>query len=818
MPVKRYFSADLKIKRKLQLHTAVAVLFGLLFFLVLYHSQKILRTALVVERQLYRIEHDAQQLALLSYEMPGNPKEKRAREQWRIIYFRLDQCMRDIPRIYDVPDIQLKSLKYQHVRLGKLYDQLSALPESNPSAGYSEDFSRKKRDQLVAAITVNVQNIVSVSARIREDCRTEQEQRLQRAQHLSLTAAVLIIFFFMLSAFLSGRSIFLSIAALHNGISRVARGDLDHPVSLKTRDELGEFAGAFNQMLLVLRETMAGRDLLDREVRERQQTEKKLHEYQDGLEQKVKERTEDLTRSRLAAISIMEDAELQRHEAEQLSQQLQQEILVKKEQEKLLREQETVLRETARKAEAANRAKSIFLANMSHELRTPLNAVLGFSQLMQTNPDIPETEQEHLQIINRSGHHLLSLINAVLDMSKIESGQVELEPVSFDLRELVDDLITMMRRRAEKKGLYLLAEYCSDLPRYIHADVSKLRQILLNLLGNAVNYTAEGGVILRVNRKSDDKGTALKLFFEVEDSGAGIAPDEQQRIFHPFVQGGAPGEQAGTGLGLTITRQYAELMGGEICLESKADRGSVFRVSLPVQRGDETNVVKAEASRRGTVRLAPGQGEQRVLIVEDNRDNRLLLQNLLKPVGFSVHEATNGAEALAVFQEWRPHFIWMDIRMPIMDGCEATRRIRALPGGEAVKIVALTASAFREQRRRIQEAGCDEVLCKPFRPPEIFKSMKDHLKLRYIYDQEAQEDEQVAPSTPLTAAMTTELPDEQKKALRAAAQKLDISTTEEVLKKIRNEHPEIAGRLQVLAREFRFGQILELLDNERKTS
>ena len=388
LPVKRYFSADLKIKRKLQLHTAVAVLFGLLFFLVLYHSQKILRTALVAERQLYRIEHDAQQLALLSYEMPGNPKEKRAREQWRIIYFRLDQCMRDIPRIYDVSDIQLKSLKYEHVRLGKLYDQLSALPESNPSAGYSEDFSRKKRDQLVAAITVNVQNIVSVSARIREDCRTEQERRLQRAQHLSLTAAALIIFFFMLSAFLSGRSIFLSIAALHDGIRRVGRGDLDHPVCLETGDELGEFAGAFNQMLLVLRETTAGRDLLDREVRERQRTEKKLHEYQDGLEQKVKERTEDLTRSRLAAISIMEDAELQRHEAEQLSQQLQQEILVKKEQEKLLREQEAVLRETARKAEAANRAKSIFLANMSHELRTPLNAVLGFSQLMQTNPDI----------------------------------------------------------------------------------------------------------------------------------------------------------------------------------------------------------------------------------------------------------------------------------------------------------------------------------------------------------------------------------------------------------------------------------------------
>ncbi len=795
------------------------MLFGLLFFLVLYHSQKILRTALVVERQLYRIEHDAQKLALLSYEMPGNPKQKKVGEQWRIIYSRLDQCIRDIPRIYEVPDIQLKSLKYEHVRLGKLYDQLSALPESNPSAGYSEDFSLKKRNQLVAAITVNVQNIVSVSARIREDCRTEQERRLQRAQHLSLTAAALIIFFFMLSAFLSGRSIFLSIAALHDGIRRVGRGDLDHPVCLETGDELGEFAGAFNQMLLVLRETTAGRDLLDREVRERQRTEKKLHEYQDGLEQKVKERTEDLTRSRLAAISIMEDAELQRHEAEQLSQQLQQEILVKKEQEKLLREQEAVLRETARKAEAANRAKSIFLANMSHELRTPLNAVLGFSQLMQTNPDIPETEQEHLQIINRSGHHLLSLINAVLDMSKIESGQVELEPVSFDLHELVDDLINMMRRRAEKKGLYLLAEYCSDLPRYIHADAGKLRQILLNLLGNAVNYTAEGGVILRVNGKSDGKGTALKLFFEVEDSGTGIAPDEQLRIFHPFVQGGAPGEQAGTGLGLTITRQYAELMGGEICLESKAGRGSLFRVSLPMQRGDEENAVKDnEASGKKTVRLAPGQGEQRVLIVEDNRDNRLLLQNLLKPVGFSVHEATNGAEALAVFQEWRPHFIWMDIRMPIMDGCEATRRIRALPGGEAVKIVALTASAFREQRRRIQEAGCDEVLCKPFRPPEIFKSMKNHLKLRYIYDQEAQEDEQAAPPAPLTAAMTTELPDEQKKALRAAAQKLDISASEKVIKEVRNEHPEIADRLQMLAREFRFGQILELLDDKKKLS
>ncbi len=789
--------------------------FGLLFFLVLYHSQNILRTALVVERQLYRIKHDALQLTLLSYEMLGNPKEKRAREQWRIIYSRLDQCMRDMPRIYDVPDIQLKSLQYEHVRLGKLYDQLSALLESKQSAGYSEDFSQKKRGQLVTAITINAQNIVSVSARIREYCREKQERRLQRAQQLSLIAAVLIILLFVLSSFLAGRSIFFSIAALHDGISRVGRGDLDHPVCLEPRDELGEFAGAFNQMLLVLRETTANRDLLDREVRERQQTEKKLHEYQDGLEQKVKERTEDLTKSRLAAISIMEDTELQRLKAEQLSQQLQQEILVKKEQEKLLREQEAVLRETARKAEAANRAKSIFLANMSHELRTPLNAVLGFSQLMQTNSDIPQTEQEHLQIINRSGHHLLSLINAVLDMSKIESGQVELEPVSFDLRELVDDLINMMQRRAEEKGLYLLAEYCSDLPRYIHADAGKLRQILLNLLGNAVNYTAEGGVILRVNGKSDGKGTALKLFFEVEDSGAGIAPDEQQRIFHPFVQGEAPGEQAGTGLGLTITRQYAELMGGEICLESKTDRGSIFRVSLPVQRGDETNAVKAEASGRGVVQLAPGQGEQRVLIVEDNRDNRLLLQNLLKPVGFSVHEATNGVEALAVFQEWQPHFIWMDIQMPIMDGYEATAKIRSLPGGGEVKILAITANAFKEQRKTILEAGCDDVLDKPFKSHEIFDAMADQLGVRYTYEEAVMEP--TGTEVELCAKAVAALPKEQREKLRAAALTLSEQDVETALIPVRERDPVLADGLAALAREFRFGQILALLDNGEKS-
>jgi len=347
---------------------------------------------------------------------------------------------------------------------------------------------------------------------------------------------------------------------------------------------------------------------------------------------------------------------------------LQELVEVRTEELKVAKDAAEASKETADKA---NRAKSEFLANMSHELRTPLNAVLGFSQLMQNDSNANETQRENLQIINRSGEHLLTLINDVLDMSKIEAGRSTLEPEDFDLGGMVRDIIDLMGNRAEAKGLQLILDQSSAFPRYVHTNPAKIRQVLINLLGNAVKYTNEGGITLRLGATSTD-GSKVRLACEVEDSGIGISEEDMERIFEPFAQVGEQTDAKGTGLGLSITRQYVELMGGELTVESKVGKGSVFRFEIPVEKVAVEDIEQAEPSRGQVIGLEPGQPSWRILIVEDQLENRLLLKKLLEQVGFEVHEAVNGQEAIDVFEEWRPHFIWMDRRMPLMDGLEAT--------------------------------------------------------------------------------------------------------------------------------------------------
>ncbi|MDH2917034.1 MAG: PAS domain S-box protein, partial [Gallionella sp.] len=312
-------------------------------------------------------------------------------------------------------------------------------------------------------------------------------------------------------------------------------------------------------------------------------------------------------------------------------------------------------------AEAANRAKSVFLSSMSHELRTPLNAILGFSNILRQDTQLRQGQRENLDIINRSGEHLLTLINDVLEMAKIESGRVEVESVPFDLGGMVRDVIDMMHMRAQEKGLQLLVDQSSEFPRYIKGDEARLRQVLINLVGNAVKFTQQGGVTVRFGMKPHV--TQKRLLIEVEDSGLGIRPEDQQRIFEPFVQLSESAMQKGTGLGLTITRQYVKLMGGTIGVESTPGTGSIFRVELPADMVAASEVVKVESVIKGeVVSLAPGQPEYRILIVEDQLENQLLLTQLMKSIGLPVKVAENGAQAVDIFQSWSPHLIWMDRR------------------------------------------------------------------------------------------------------------------------------------------------------------
>jgi signal transduction histidine kinase/CheY-like chemotaxis protein len=459
-------------------------------------------------------------------------------------------------------------------------------------------------------------------------------------------------------------------------------------------------------------------------------------------------------------------------------------------------------------AEAANRAKSAFLANMSHELRTPLNAILGFSALMRRDAGTVGRDREHLDIINRSGEHLLGLINDILDMAKIEAGRVELQIAPLDLHALVRDLVGMMGQRAIEKGLELRLEQSSRVARHIRGDEIRLRQALVNLLGNAIKFTRKGAVTLRLDAPPDPSGPRLRI--EVEDTGPGIAADDLERVFDPFVQTGQPAAQQGTGLGLAITRQFVELMGGRIGVSSRLGQGSCFWIELPVEPASASEVAGQQSEGGEVLGLEPGQPDWRILIVEDQPENSLLLGRLLEDAGFRVQTAENGVRGVELFQRWRPHFIWMDRRMPVLDGLEATRRIRALDGGREVKIVALTASVFAEQRGEMLAAGMDDILHKPFRPKAIFDCLARHLDLRYRREDGAPTPAPEVGGTLDRAALAT-LPAELRRGLADALVALDIARIDALIGRVAERDPALGQLLRRHADNFDFTLIEDAL-------
>ena len=461
-------------------------------------------------------------------------------------------------------------------------------------------------------------------------------------------------------------------------------------------------------------------------------------------------------------------------------------------------------------ADAANRAKSEFLANMSHELRTPLNAILGYSQLMQRDPDLHTGQQDYLQTINRSGEHLLALINDVLEISKIEASRITLTPKTFDLHAMLRDLYAMFRIRTDEKHLAFDFGETDDLPRYVIADANKFRQIMINLLGNAVKFTSKGGIAVRTGGMSGDNVTgSLRLVVEVEDTGPGISEDELEKVFQAFEQTEIGRQkQGGTGLGLTISREYARLMGGDITITSRVGEGSCFRFECNVHPGRETDLL--EKSRKDhVVGLVPGRQAPRILVVEDKQESRLLLVKSLEQAGFEVQQAKNGKEAVALYRSWSPHFIWMDIRMPEMDGLEATRRIRELPGGDTVTIAALTASVMEEERQSVFAAGCDEFLRKPYRISTIFHVMAKYLEVEYCYENHAPAGPVDIEPRPLHIPV---LPDELRKKLTMAVLELDTERTLALVEKISRQDPAAGAVLRQLAENLEYDRLLSLLE------
>ncbi len=414
-----------------------------------------------------------------------------------------------------------------------------------------------------------------------------------------------------------------------------------------------------------------------------------------------------------------------------------------------MQQQAQALQKAAIAADTANRAKSEFLANMSHELRTPLNAILGFSQVMTRDRSLNNQQAEQLRIINRAGEHLLDLINDILEMSKIEAGRTAFHETNFDLLDLLDNLETMLRLKAKSKGLQLTFEIDPEVPQFISTDEGKLRQVLLNILGNAIKFTQIGGICLRVRLTTDDGtepeepvlGDRLqKLYFEIEDTGPGIAAHEMHRLFEPFGQtetGIKSGQ--GTGLGLPISQKFVQLMGGQIQVRSTPHQGTVFSFDLTPGPGEPVESPQRQTKPRA-IALAPNQPEYRILAVDDVFESRLLLITLFSGLGFSVRGAATGREALEIWESWDPHLIWMDMRMPDMDGFQATRLIKATPKGQNTVVIALTANAFEEDRQLVLAAGCNDFIHKPFREELLLSKVGEHIGVRYIYDEPIESD------------------------------------------------------------------------------
>ena len=500
---------------------------------------------------------------------------------------------------------------------------------------------------------------------------------------------------------------------------------------------------------------------------------------------------------------------------------------------------EITLRQAKEAAEAANRSKSAFLANMSHELRTPLNAILGFSQLLSRSIDLSPDEQDSLEVIHSSGQHLLTLINQVLDLSKIEAGRMKMQQRQFDLFNLLESLERMFTQKASDKNLELKFDCHPDIPPLIYTDETKLRQILINLLSNAIKFTPKGEIILWVYPRWSNleaippsllPGGTYALSFEVKDTGVGIAPHECKQLFQAFVQTSS-GQQAqeGTGLGLKISQQFIHLMGGEITVDSDLERGTTFQFMIPVEISkDEISTPSSEHLR--VIALEPNQPRYRILIVDDRPNNRQLLIELLTPVGFEVRGVQDGQEAVKLWSSWQPHLIFMDLRMPIMDGYQATRQIRQLEAArkteprsqtiisshqniEKTKIIAITAGILETEKAMALSVGCDDFLRKPFLERDIFDRIAQHLEVHYICQEST-----LAPvahgvfSGTLTAQDMAKLPSEWLAQFHQAIIEGRSQRMQSLIEQIHSQYSSVADTLIYLVDRYQYEQLLALTE------
>jgi len=438
-----------------------------------------------------------------------------------------------------------------------------------------------------------------------------------------------------------------------------------------------------------------------RDISERKKTEAELAKYREHLEELVKSRTQDLENEVKERIKATEE-----------------------------------MKAAKEAADLANRAKSVFLTNVSHEIRTPMNAILGYSQLLQHDENLTLTELEYINTINKSGDHLLALINDVLEMSKIESGKVQVTTEGFDFHLMLSDIERMFAARSQEKNLSFEITRSSGVPRYLTSDLIKIRQIIINLIGNAIKFTERGEV--RVNTSCSPLETEtnkVNLKITVSDTGVGIPENEYETIFNAFEQVQTKtAKERGSGLGLTISKRYARLLDGDITFTSVVGKGSTFIFTFKAQLATQAAIqAQIVVPQKRVLGIAPGVPVPTILVVDDNESNRKVLQILLLRVGFKTIEASNGQEAIEIFKQKHPELILMDLRMPGLDGIETTKLLRELPGGNSVQILMVTASALEDAKKKVLQAGVDDFIRKPYKESELFEQIRQHLNVKYSY-------------------------------------------------------------------------------------
>jgi len=638
--------------------------------------------------------------------------------------------------------------------------------------GRSQNYLDWQEDQLVAghAVLLGNQPIGAVAIGLSTELLAQKISALT-SQSIGLALVTLILGAVL--AFLFARQITNPLNELSDVASQMTGGDLSARVTLDSKDEIGQLGDAFNQMVSSI-----------------QRRETELRELAAGLERSVADRTSELRKQNQTLVIINEE-----------------------------------LRIARRQAEAANHTKNLFLASMSHELRTPLNAILGFSQIMQRNPALTVEQKENLAIINRNGEHLLELINDILEISKIEAGQIALSENEFDLSRLLTDLENTFHLSALNKGLHLKFEFDQDLPQYIRTDERKLRQILTNLINNAIKFTESGDIVIKVIRgeqgdkknkivSSEPSKATAHLRFEVKDTGPGIDSEELEIIFEAFSQAeSGRRSQVGTGLGLAISWQFVRMMGGELEVESNLGEGTLFWFEIDVVMVSAEEVPSLHPIHR-VIGLEPDQPDYRILIVGDKVDNRKLLAQLLEPIGFELQEAGNGREAIDIWEEWRPDLIWMEMRMPVMDGIEASEHIKGRPDGQSTIIIALTAGTIEEDQAAVLASGCDDILRKPFREEEVFKMMSKHLRVRFHYEESSPSSPPMVIQerfSPLTTADLAELDRELLAELRQAVEEINLEKTSALIDRIRQDNEGLGRALTDLAENYRFDKLQTLV-------